>query len=564
MSDEHQEDPLLDQPALTRADSPAVSPRFAGYLCPPAGIWLHWKTVQSGIMEKIVSTIGLLIISILHLIVGVWLLKAIGLVVVDWPGYGFPPGLAWASPSLSASDWEKSTATIDTNSTDIWPGFRGAQRDGVYTNSAIRTDWDKAPPRLLWRTKIGKGHSSMTIAQGLVFTQEQRIEGEVVTAYNAADGKGVWQHVQGGKFVDSYGMGGVGPRSTPTWDDGKLYVLGAAGLLTCHDATTGMLIWEKNLLEEYETRNLGFGMCAAPLVVGNQLIITTGGKGRGTKTVVALDKATGKEVWAAAHGTQAYMSPMLMTLAGTEQLVVIGSREVQGLSPDDGNQLWSHRWSVSYGNNIAQPIAVSSDRLFISAGYGKGSALLHVSGNSTDASVKQIHDTKSLKNKFTSSVLYEGHIFGLDDQDDKRAALVCLDANTLEEKWRGDDYGHGQLLLASGHLVILSEAGEIALVKATPSSFQQVARIPAISGKTWNHPAISGGRLYIRNSSVMACYDISEGSEGGSAGLGFSTTQTVQVMLAGLGLMLLLGGGVLLAISFGRRPTAVPENPEPA
>ena len=163
--------------------------------------------------------------------------------------------------------------------------------------------------------------------------------------------------------------------------------------------------------------------------------------------------------------------------------------------------------------------------------------------------IKELWKNDRLKNKFTSSVLHEYHLYGLDDQDDKRTALVCLKAATGKEIWRGDDFGHGQLLLADGHLIILSESGEIALVKASPKSFQQIARIPALTGKTWNNPAIAGGHLYIRNSSEMVCYDISEGSTGGSTTVLFNTSQTMQVIAAGLGLMLLLGGGVLFAIA---------------
>ena len=561
MSDEPLDESHLDDHPAEKHEPSSISPRLAGYLCPPAGIWLYWRAPKSGLAEKIFSTLALIAYSALYIIVGVWILKATGNVTVDWPGYGFPPGLAWASPSLSASNWEKSTAAIDANATGSWPGFRGAKRDGVYTNSAIRTDWDQSPPRLLWKTKVGEGHSSMTIAQGLVFTQEQRTEGEVVAAYNIADGKGVWNHIHQGEFTDKYGMGGKGPRSTPTWDDGHLYVISATGHLSCHNAMTGKVIWEKNIVEEYETRNLMFGMCAAPLVAGEKLIITAGAKARGRKTVLALDKATGKELWATEHGTQAYMSPMAVKLAGGEQLVITSGGEVLGLSPENGDALWSHRWSVSHGNNIAQPIAVRDEQIFISAGYNKGCALLQVTKEGDEFNVKELWKNDRLKNKFTSSVLHESHLYGLDDQDDKRTALVCLEAATGKEKWRGDDFGHGQLLLADEHLVILSEKGEIALVKASPKSFQQIARIPALTGKTWNNPAIAGGHLYIRNSSEMVCYDISEGSTGGSTTVLFNTSQTMQVIAAGLGLMLLLGGGVLFAIA-KIRGAASPTIPE--
>jgi outer membrane protein assembly factor BamB len=538
--------------------APAISPRLAGYLCPPAGLWLHWRAPKAGLGEKIFSSIGLLAYTILYIAIGVLLLKAAGRVTMDWPGYGWPPRLAWAAPTPSADDWGKTDQSIDADATGLWSGFRGLNRDGHYTGQPIRTDWAQSPPRQVWKTTVGGSHSSMTIAQGLVFTLEQWKEGEAVTACNAADGQGVWQHVHGGAFNDNYGMGGEGPRSTPTWDDGRLYALGAKGHLSCHDAATGKVIWEKNILEENETRNLQFGLCASPLVAGEKLIITAGAKARGRNTIIAYNKLTGEIIWKTAAGTQAYMSPMNATLAGRPQLLITGARELMGLALEDGSQLWGHRWTVSHDNNIAQPIVIGDDRVFISAGYNKGGALIQVARDGDNFSVKELWKNDRLKNKFTSSVLHEGHIYGLDDQDDKRAVLVCLEAATGDEKWRGADYGHGQLLLAGGHLVILSEAGEIALVKAVAGSFQETARISALSGKTWNNPALAGGRLYIRNGTQMACYDISQGSTGGSAPALFNTSQSVQVIAAGLGMMLLLGGGVLLAVTMSRKSAAVP------
>jgi outer membrane protein assembly factor BamB len=256
---------------------------------------------------------------------------------------------------------------------------------------------------------------------------------------------------------------------------------------------------------------------------------------------------------------------MLVTLAGREQLLITAGRELMSLSIGDGELLWDHRWIVSYDNNIAQPIVVGDDQVFISAGYNKGCALLQITREDDEFGVKELWKNDHLKNKFTSSVLHEGHLYGLNDQDDKQAVLVCLEAATGAEKWRGEDYGHGQLLLAGKHLIILSETGEIALVKASADSFQEIARLNAISGKTWNNPAIAGGRLYIRNGTQMACYDISKDSAGGSAPVFINPSESVQIIAAGLGLMLLLGGtGLLAIVKLRGEPAASPTAPEDA
>ena len=315
MSDDLPEEPVAEEnpPENIAAPTPDIFPRLAGYLCPPIGIWLLWHDHQSSMAKNILSSIGLLIYTILYIGLGVFLLKAAGKVAIDWPGYGWPPRLTWVAPPPSAADWGKTTQAIDSNASALWAGFRGPNREGHYTGQSIRTDWNQSPPRQIWKTPVGSGHSSMTVAQGLVFTLEQWKEGEAVTAYNPADGQGVWQHVHDGAFNDNYGMGGKGPRSTPTWDKGRLYALGAEGHLSCHDAATGEILWEKNILEENETRNLQFGICASPLVVGEKLIVTAGAKARGRNTVIAYNKMTGEVIWKGAHGTQAYMSPMLVT-----------------------------------------------------------------------------------------------------------------------------------------------------------------------------------------------------------------------------------------------------------
>jgi outer membrane protein assembly factor BamB len=174
------------------------------------------------------------------------------------------------------------------------------------------------------------------------------------------------------------------------------------------------------------------------------------------------------------------------------------------LDPDDGKVLWEFPWKVQNDNAIAQPIIVSTNRFVLSAGYGTGSALIEVSEAQGKWSVHEVWRNKSLKNKFTSSVYWNGFIYGLDEE-----ILTCLDATTGERKWKEGRYGYGQPLLASGHLVILSATGELALVKADPGAYVELSRFQAIKGKTWNHPAIGDGKIFVRNASEMACFDIS-------------------------------------------------------
>ena len=528
---------------------------MTGLLCPPVALWRLWREDHT---KRIGRSIFLLLLMLVQLGLGIFIMGKAGWVRLDWDGRGRPGALRWLQAAPGSADWIYSDLKPVEDDPARWPGFRGANREGVYTGPTLRTDWNEKAPKPAWKTKVGGGHSSMTIANGRLFTLEQWKSGEAVTAYNLTDGKGLWRHVYPGKFNDSWGMGGIGPRTTPTWDEGRLFTLGGEGQLFCLEANTGKVVWQKNIYDAFGTRNLPFGASASPLVAGEKLIITAGArKGKAKDTVFALDKRTGEILWRTAAENQAYMSPMITTLAGREQLLLGAGREIQGLSLEEGKILWSMKWTVSGGNNIAQPIVVDGTHVFMSAGYGKGCGLVEVSQTDGEFSAKLIWENKRLKNKFTSSVLHEGDIYGLDSSGDGNtgggdgANLVCLKAQTGDEVWRGENYGHGQLLLAQGHLIIQCQNGDLALVKATPDSPQQIARFPSLPGKTWNHPALAGGRLYVRNSKEMICYDIRPGSEAGTVTVPSGSSNEALTVLATA--FLLLNGLGCIGLGFVAR-----------
>lgn len=510
------------------------SPRLISYLCPLYGLF----AIADSIGKKII----LVILTGVQLIVGLVLLAALGWVRLDWDGRGVPGGLRWVQTAPCDANWARSDRKPNTANPAAWPGYRGAQRDGVYTGPSIRTDWDSAPPKQLWKTTVGGGHASITIAQGRLFTLEQWDSGEVVTCYNLTDGRGLWRHQYEGEFDDAYHMGGIGPRTGPTYDDGRLYTLGAEGQLHCLEAESGKVIWQMNIYDQFETRNLMFGTCASPWVEGDALIITTGNRAGGKSTLVALNKLSGEVLWEAEAENQAYMSPFTAMLAGQKQIILGAANEMQGRSMEGGSLLWSVPWNINYNNNISQPVVVDDQHLFVSGGYGHGCGLIKLTSENDALKADLIWENKHLKNKFTSSVLHEGHLYGLDDGDsDNVAHLVCLEASSGKEIWRGDNYGHGQILLAQGHIVIQCENGDLALATATPDGHQEIARIPSLTGKTWNNPSLAGGRLYVRNDREMICYDIAQGSEGGSATLGVAKSEGLTTLLAAFLLMNGLG-----------------------
>ena len=380
-----------------------------------------------------------------------------------------------------------------------WTDFRGPLRDGHYRQQAIRTDWPSDGLKPLWKEPVGGGYASIVIANGRAFTIEQRGPQEVVAAYDVASGRELWTNGWNAAFREM--MGGDGPRATPTWADGRLYALGAQGEFRAIEDSTGRTVWRTNILEDAGARNLQWGMSASPLIVNNAVVVLPGGPNG--QSVVAYDRSTGRRVWSAQGDQQAYSSPMLVTLAGVQQIVVFSAARLMGLSPDGGRVLWEYPWKTQFDINASQPLVVGDNRLFLSTGYGTGAAVIELTRNGDALSIREVWRNIRMKNQFTSSVLQDGHIYGLDEN-----ILACVDAATGDLKWKGGRYGYGQVMLASGHLIVLTEDGNLALVRATPERHDERVRFPVLEGKTWNHPAMSDGFLLVRNLAEMAAFDL--------------------------------------------------------
>ena len=428
---------------------------------------------------------------------------------VDLDGAGVPAQVKFDTPEAHYEKVEASRADAVPAPTPLfavppvppplapyWTDFRGPLRDGHYTQTKILTDWPEGRLKLLWQLPIGDGWASFVVADGLAFTIDQRKGQEVIAAYDAARGSERWTYRYDADFQES--MGGPGPRATPTWHDGKLYSLGAEGDLVVLDAKTGKFLWRKNILIDNNAENLPWAMSASPLIVDDLVIVQPGGPQ--DKSVVAYNKLTGDKVWGSLSEKAAYASPILATLNGQRQIITVTAVRVVGLNPADGKLLWEFPWKTEYDVNSSSPILVGPNQFVIASGYDHGTALVEVA---PDGTTKAIWQNKKLKTKFSTAVLHEGHLYGLDD-----AILACVDVKTGEQKWKGGRYGYGQLLLASGHLVVTTEQGDIALVKAVPTGHEELARFTALDGKTWNVPAIADGRLFVRNTREMATFQI--------------------------------------------------------
>jgi outer membrane protein assembly factor BamB len=373
-----------------------------------------------------------------------------------------------------------------------WPGFRGAARNGIIDDVRIETNWAASPPVELWRRPIGPGWSSFAVNGDLIYTQEQRGEDEIVACYKAATGEPVWRHRDPARFWES--NGGAGPRGTPTLSDGRVYTLGATGIVNALDARDGSVAWSRNAASDTGAKTPMWGFSGSPLVLDDLVIVAASG------ALIAYDRASGEPRWRGPVGDEGYSSPQLVTIDGTPQVVLLSGTGAAGFAPGDGTRLWEHAWK---GYPIVQPAQTADGNLLVSVTESSGTRRLAVSHGTDGWKVEERWTSMGLKPYFNDFVVHNGHAFGFDG-----GILACIDLKDGNRKWKGGRYGHGQLVLLREQdvLLVLSEEGELALVKAAPDQFTEIARVPALEGKTWNHPVLVGDVLLTRNGEEMAAF----------------------------------------------------------
>jgi outer membrane protein assembly factor BamB len=507
-----EEDRLRGQEALSSTpDSKPGAARWLTLLFPPAGFLKMWMS-PGGFGAKIFGSIFIGFYSVVYLGLIMFALYKAGILHFEMRGAPIPyPTFNPAKPDFDALEEHRKlqSATPVTGSRKggiYWTEYRGPNRAGVYAEQKLNLQWDSKPPQLKWRQPCGGGYGSFVVAKGVAYSLEQRREDEALVAYEAETGRELWENRWRSHFQEP--MGGNGPRTTPQYVDGRLYALGGMGEFRCVDALTGETVWRHDVTTEAKCKVLQFGAAASPLVSGTNVVVLAGEPMEirnevAGRAVVAYALEGGEPSWQAVKERAAYSSPVHAELAGVPQMLVFTGKSFIGMDPQAGEVLWRHPWKVSYQNAISQPIVVSSNQVFVSAGYGMGCALLEFSRVEQKWKVEEVWRNKFMKNKLTSSVMHDGHVFGLDED-----ILVCLDLETGRRAWKDGRYGYGQVLLVEDRLIVLCGNGDLALVKADSSEWIEIARLPGISGKTWNNPAIADGMLLIRNAKEMACFDL--------------------------------------------------------
>jgi outer membrane protein assembly factor BamB len=359
----------------------------------------------------------------------------------------------------------------------------------------IETDWSASPPVELWRREIGPGWSSFAVHGNLFYTQEQRGDDEVVACYTVATGEPVWRHSDAARFWES--NAGAGPRATPALSNGRVYTLGATGILNALDAANGAVMWSRNAASDTKAKLPGWGFSGSPLVVNDAVIVAVSG------ALVAYDLATGDPRWFGPDSGQGYSSPHLLTIDGVTQILQLNGKGISSVAPGDGALLWEHRWP---GYPIVQPALTANGDVLISVSAESGMRCLALAHGTGGWTIEERWTSNRLKPYYSDFVVHNGHAFGFDG-----SILACIDLADGKRKWKGGRYGAGQIVLLADQdlLLVLSEQGELALVAAAPDKFTELARFPAIESKTWNHPVLAGDVLLVRNAQEMAAFRLS-------------------------------------------------------
>jgi outer membrane protein assembly factor BamB len=475
-------------------------------VAPIAAVWVAWLTVSK--LATGSSHLRGLVALILFIYTGWTAFRIDGTDAAMVPDIRF----AW-TPSrdeLLRQQLERDAAApkMIINAIEVtpqdWAEFRGPKRDNVVRGVRINDDWTQKPPKELWRRPVGPGWGSFSIAGDLAITMEQRGSNEAVVAYSAATGTPVWTHEYPARFEEFIAK--EGPRSTPMIAGGKVYSFGATGILSCVNAATGEPVWSKSIVAEFGAKIPQWGYAASPLVKDGTVYVFTAVPG---KAVAAFDATSGALKWAAGNGQHGYSSAHAATIDGVDQVLMVSDFGLEAYSPGDGKTLWSFDWHIKGQNRVAQPTMLPGGDILLGTAVGneQGAKRLKVTRTGDAWMVDVVWSKRGPRPYFNDGVVHDGHYYGFNDR-----YFVCIDLKDGKEKWNARDvYDFGQVLLIADQnlLIVQSEKGPVALVDATPEDYTERAKLQLLTGKTWNHPLICRGRLYVRNNAEAACFDIS-------------------------------------------------------
>ena len=379
-----------------------------------------------------------------------------------------------------------------------WPNYRGANYDGISSETGWSTSWPASGPKVLWERSIGTGFATMSISNGRVYAMGNTNDSDTLFCLDEATGKVVWQKSYPCPLLSRNHEGG--PCATPTVEGDAVYTLSKDGDAIRFNAATGDIVWHKRLNKDMGFKHPTWHFSGSPLIMGDLVIYNVGTYG------VALNKTDGSLVWQNGKGVSGYSTGVPCTLDGQKCVVMAVSVEVVGLNPTNGKVLWKFPWKTSYSINAADTI-VTGDTVFISSGYNKGCGLYKIAGGKAT----EIWKNKNMRNQINCSVLWQGHIYGFDGQVNGAGILTCIDLKTGQKKWTQRGMKTGSLMLVDGKLVILGEEGKLVIAEASPQSYKELASAQILPKKRcWTMPVLANGKIFARNNAgQLVCLDVS-------------------------------------------------------
>ena len=382
-----------------------------------------------------------------------------------------------------------------------WPQWRGPNRDGVSRETGLLKRWPEGGPRLAWKaTGARDGYSSMAVTGGRLYTMGAKGDTEYVLAFDAATGRQIWEAANGRRFGNDRGDG---PRSTPTVEGGRVYVLGASGDFSSFDAASGKKIWSMNVLARFGGQNPHWGLSESPLVVNDRVLVNAGGRGA---SVIAVNKNDGTLIWKSQDDQAAYSSAVVAEVGGIRHAVFFTNTRVIGVAVDDGRLLWSYGQVSNRTANISTPV-VRANRVFVSSDYGTGGALLQLAAQGKSVTATEIWFSRQMRTHHNTALWVADHLYAFSG-----TTLTAMQVDTGEVAWRDRSVGKGSLAYADERLYLFSEDGVVGLAEANPSAYREHGRFRLPSGRlpTWSHPVVAGGRLYLRDQDHLYAYDVKQ------------------------------------------------------
>lgn len=374
-----------------------------------------------------------------------------------------------------------------------WPHWRGPNHDGVSAEKGFRTTWDAPPPKV-WQREIGPAFSSFACVGDRVYTCGTADNKQVLLCLKADTGEPVWTRAIEPEYRER--QGGDGTRATPAVHDGRVHIIGALGRLLCVNADTGEELWSRQFDAKPQ-----WGYSGSVLIEGGLVIVPVGGP---DAALVALNAKTGEEVWICGSGLVGYATPYPFTLEGRRYIVGFMGKEALIGEADTGRQVWNMSWQTDWDVNAATPI-FHDGQLLLSSGYRHGATLLKLTRAGDALAVEPTWANKTIRAKFQTPVLYDGHLYVSDE-----VGLKCVAWATGEEKWSRRGTENGTVLIADGQLLVLTEDGKLLIAPATPAGFKPTAEVQVLDGRCWTVPVLHQGRLYVRNLKRAVCYRLAE------------------------------------------------------